>query len=258
MPTYPMIILSGCPRSGTTLLNRILNNHPDIRMTFEFHAFLNLNRSLPAYLWHLRRGIKQRNLREPGESHRRQMFETSIFLTRFFAALLPSWNKTITGEIVAQALHRALPDVQYVGDKYPEYYTKLDSLSKIDGAYNVVIYRDPRDVVRSTLQNVQTKWRNKKYITRMDTVEKICNNWREAIAAMERNPVHAVRYEALVSQPEETLKTLADYLKLDAAGFKHRQIKNDSIGKYQSGLSTEQIAEIESRLGDEMRRLNYL
>src|SRR5687768_17154722 len=176
MQTHPTIILSGCPRSGTSLLTCLLNNHPDIRMTFEFHAFLNLDRSLPAYFWHLRRGLKLRNLRDFQKSQTQQTLETGIFLTRFFAALLPSWNKTITGEIVAQALHRALPNVHYVGDKYPEYYAKLDSLSQIEGAYNIVIYRDPRDVVRSTLQNVQTKWRDKEYISRMDTIEKICNN----------------------------------------------------------------------------------
>jgi sulfotransferase family protein len=51
---YPFVLIVGCPRSGTTLLQRIVAAHPDIAVTFETHWIQDLleepgyPRALPA------------------------------------------------------------------------------------------------------------------------------------------------------------------------------------------------------------------
>ena len=64
-PRSPLIV-TGCVRSGTTILQRVLHRHPDIGLTNELQSFLGLGqRAGPTYLREvLRRGARRRNRHE--------------------------------------------------------------------------------------------------------------------------------------------------------------------------------------------------
>jgi hypothetical protein len=53
----PYVFIIGCPRSGTTLLQRIVDAHPDIAVVFETH-------SIPRWLEKRRGGYNLEYLRE--------------------------------------------------------------------------------------------------------------------------------------------------------------------------------------------------
>ena len=156
-------------------------------------------------------------------------------------------------------LSKLLPNTPIVGDKFPGYFRKLPQLTQIDNACTLVIYRDCRDVVQSTLRKAQTDWHNKRWVRRLDSAEKVAHRWVQAIELMEqhRDKVHIIRYEELVTNPGSVLARLGVYLQVDPAGFDQTIVRSTSIGKHKSGLTHEQLTVIHQIAGETMQRVGY-
>jgi hypothetical protein len=161
---------------------------------------------------------------------------------------------------VHTTLRAILPWAKVVGDKYPGYVYRLDRMASRSDLRCIVIYRDCRDVVSSTLAMVETEWKSTHFASQMDTPAKVATRWVRAIAQQERNAstILAIRYEDLVTQPGPVLARLANFLGLDPGGFEQSDVRPTSIGKHRGRLSTEALATIEAIAGDTMRRLGYL
>ena len=56
-------LVAGHPRSGTTVLTRLLNTHPEVEATFELGAFERLDTPYPEYRRGLRLGFRDRPVR---------------------------------------------------------------------------------------------------------------------------------------------------------------------------------------------------
>ncbi len=153
-----------------------------------------------------------------------------------------------------------LPWAKVVGDKYPGYIYRLDRMAARPDVRCIVIYRDCRDVVSSTLAMAATAWKNSRFVTAMDTPAKVAARWVRAIAQQERNAgaVLAIRYEDLVTQPGPIVARIGEFLSIDSAGFRQDLVRPTSIGKYKDRLSAEALAEVEAVAGDTMRRLGYV
>jgi hypothetical protein len=163
-------------------------------------------------------------------------------------------------ECIRSCLQSAFPQARVVGDKDPEYVFQLDAFAASPELKCIVIFRDCRDVVSSTLAKAATAWKKSRFVNAMDTPTKVATRWVHAIAQQERNAgaVLAVRYEDLVTQPGPTIVRLGEFLGLDAAGFKQKLLRPTSIGKHRGRLSAEALADIEAVAGDTMRRLGYV
>jgi hypothetical protein len=209
----PLFVL-GPPRSGTTLVAKLLNAHPQVLVTNETrivtffeHAF----RDLPTGD---RGGLHC--AREHGDEVVAALKEHGRSITEF------AYQKI--------AVAQKKKDVRYWGDKNPHVSSMLDVVNEwFPSAMFVPVRRDPRDTVCSILE----LW------SRMDVVpvrdpdlprweipdeklRKVCQTVFACITAEERflatvpdARTFRVDYELLVREPQQVLRPLfRDFLKL--------------------------------------------
>jgi len=257
-----MLIVCGHPRSGTTMLTQLLDSHPDIGMTYEFHNFLGVGKPWRQHLRLLRKRDRWRlpPIRLRG-GHRRwpSRFAGVLFQLCYAFGIAQLSRDPIDLDGMRRVLHRLFPRARVIGDKYPRYVFSLDRFSLVPELLIVVIYRDARDVVRSAIEQSKKDWRHTPLGARMATPAGAAQSWVRAIHAMDshRQFVHTIRYEDLVSQPGLVVLDLAVYLGVDPGGFRYRFIKPDRVGKHKQGLTEADLAVVEEVAGVTMRRLGY-
>jgi hypothetical protein len=247
-----LLVITGFPRSGTTLLNQIVSSHPDIEVSFEFR---NLNVPLPYtnYIAQLRANWQARRLLEwRGRFFRNALrtLKSAWFYYRFLSLLQSYEGQTIDAEIVLNSLKRIFPNKRYVGDKFPLYIERIPELSRISVARRIVIYRDIRHVVPSF---------HRKFAALGHETRTIAENWAKAMAltAEYQDSLHLIRYEDLLKNPQEIIQAMADYLDLAPEGFRHNIIRSNNDGDYRQKLSESELADIMDAAGEQMLHWDY-
>jgi hypothetical protein len=247
-----LLVITGFPRSGTTLLNQIISSHPDIEVSFEFR---NLNLPMPYadYMAQLRTNWQERRLLEWQGGFFRKPFSTlkSAWFYYRYRALLQSYaGQTIDAELVLKSLSRIFPKKRYVGDKFPLYMARIPELSSIHFARRIVIYRDIRHVLPSF---------QKKFAVLGHDARIIAENWTKAMAltAQYQDKLHLIRYEDLLKNPQEVIQALADYLELAPEGFRHQIVRPNNDGDYRQKLSESELADIMDVAGEQMQNWGY-
>jgi len=214
----PYLFIVGCPRSGTTLLRRVVNAHPWIAIPnrethwipefFEKRYGLTRDGMVTGELIPLllddprfaRLGFSQEQLRTLIEG---EPVSYSVFVTKLF-------------DLYGQAAGKPL-----VGDKTPGYVRRINTLHVLWPAARFVhLIRDGRDVflslrdwskVEKILGTLST-WR-------VDLVSTAALKWefdvrvgQEAGGRLGPELYYEIRYEALVARPEEECKALCAFL----------------------------------------------
>ena len=257
------LLVTGHPRSGTQLLQRLLNAHPDIRLTNEFGCFRTLG--VPRTLFAL--GILGRCwarrrlpiLTPPGLSPREHLQTSYAFEGRFLLRLRQMQPPLVHAADVEAILRSLFPPAHLVGDKLPDYVFNLNQFAGLDGVKTVVIYRDVRDVTASYLERLRAGWDRMPVFNAYDTPHKIAERWVEAARQMQKHEgeVFALQYEALVHRPERELARLAEWLDVDAGGFPRDLVRPSGVGSYRQRLSAEERAAVEAVAGPVMAELGY-
>lgn len=259
--TARAFLIAGHPRSGTTILNRIFNTHPEVASTFEFGAFRHLGSPWPEYRDGLRIAWRRKHRPllgvgegTPGARRRRSRW----FLARYLLALRGRRDGAIDLPVVREALARAL-GTTVVGDKLPAYVFALDELSAIAELRCVVIVRDCRAVVSSTLERVRTGWKGREWTDRFDSTRKAAANWVGAVESTERNAgrLHVLRFEDLLADRDAAIEGLGRFLDVDPAGFDASLLRPPGREKFRDTLDDEDLRAIRSVAGEAMRRWGY-
>jgi hypothetical protein len=119
-------------------------------------------------------------------------------------------------------------------------------------------------VTSSFLEKVRTVWQTRDWANELDTAEKIAYNWVGQIEQTEQlatqygpAQVQVVQYEQFVTEPQPVLRDLATWLGMTPVGFPLQQVRASSIGKYQQGLTENEIAQVETVAGATLHRLGY-
>jgi hypothetical protein len=251
-------------RSGTTLLRRLCDGHPDMTVTNEFGSFFNLHGAYTVYGWRLlwRWGqVQNKWAYDSAYVHKGgRRWRNLAFTLSYLRQLAVGRPQPVTVTAVAAALQRLFPTARLVGDKLPQYMPLLETLANQDGLSCIVIYRDCRDVTSSFLIKVRTTWRKRPWVAEVDTAEKIARRWVAYIELMERHAgqVYTIRYETLVQQPQQELSQLATWLGVNPAGFALQGIRDSSIGNYQKNLTQPELADLLAVAGPTLTRLGYL
>lgn len=259
------LIIGGHVRSGTTLLRNLCHAHPDIAVTMEFQNFIGLGKSYRAYArqilnqWWRNR---HRSFLHQGETetHWRPVLMSHLFVARYLVGLSRHRGSCIDACAVETALKTIFPTAFLVGDKMPHYVFRLSSLVEVDQLIRIIMYRDCRDVVSSALRMVRTDWRGRAFTKKYDTARKAAQTWVKAVEVMEchARKLHIIKYEDLVTAPEQEIPRLAGRLNVDSEGFPNGMIRKDSVGKHKPGLSEEQLAAVMEVAGPTLRRLGYV
>jgi hypothetical protein len=214
----PYAFFVGCPRSGTTLLGRIGDAHPDL-------AVIHETRWIPDW-WERRSGLTPEGHVTPRLIERLREHPRFVKLEVDPAAvnrLLDESDRPITyADFVAGLfdLFGAARHKRLVGDKTPRYVRSIPTLSDLwPRAKFVHLLRDGRDVCLSVLDwkkgatNFST-WREDPVSTTALWWEWQVRLGREAGRALGPARYYELRYEALVADPEAETAKLCAFLGL--------------------------------------------
>jgi Sulfotransferase family len=211
----PYVFIVGCPRSGTTLLRRIVDAHPDIAITRETHWITkvlegdggvspfapvshDLLPRLEAHPKFQRMGVDRSELEDL--LSREEPVSYAELVTRVF---------DLYGEAQGKRL---------VGDKVPDYVRYLPLLHRLWPAAKFVhLIRDGRDVCSSMLTRERfarrfATWDDDPIATGALAWEQLVRLGRESGAELPAGLYHEMRYEALVAEPAGECRTLCDFL----------------------------------------------
>jgi hypothetical protein len=196
-PQYRLALLGGHPRSGTTLLEQVLDTHPEVVSAEEteiFHnaAYLPLTRKFssdPPILSVLE-GAQADALQQSRADYLRSM---ELFLGGSLGGrLLIDKNPSLTFLIPAMA--RIFPEMKFV-----------------------IALRDPRDVCLSCfMQPLSLSQVSAAYLTLKDTVEEyasLMSLWL-TIRPLLKTPYLEVKYEDMVNDLESVAKRTLNFLDL--------------------------------------------
>jgi hypothetical protein len=260
---FPFFLL-GHDRSGTTML-RLMLDRGEVAIPAESMFLIDVEGSKPP----------DEVLREVWDHPRVQLWQLPGPPPEIPQGLDPkhAYRFALEAPFVAYA---AREGKTRWGDKTPAYIAHVDRLAAIwPDARFVVLVRDGRDVALSVL----------KMPFGPNNVWAAARSWARAVRqgreAAERYPgrVHELRYETLVTAPQDELAAVCDFLGLtyapemlaieqtDRAKLVEDQtgwftsvwdgITTDHVGKWRRELTAEQQDVFESVAGDELRLLGY-
>ncbi len=284
----PYLFIVGCPRSGTTLLQRLLDCHPQVAITPETHW-------IPRWFHdHQGKGItadgrvSKKLLRKlsphprfaelgvtPRRDHFRVKGEGRVSYARFVSSLF---------DLYGEQRHKPL-----VGDKTPGYAREISTLHALwTEAKFVHLIRDGRNVALSILNWERAKsWKPGEGAARFRTwaedpliTAALWWEWhvrlaREAGARLGAALYHEVCYEALVDRPADECRVLCDFLGVppDDALVRNyeEQVPNNSRGAdkhpwmpvtrglrdWQSQMPAAEVDRFEAAAGGLIEELGY-
>lgn len=291
------IFIGGDGRSGTTLLNVVLDSHPDLAVGPELHFAGPEN--LGPYILHCIDLIEKKDPRtigkalgenpdiKPGVQCVRRIQRAGFEIDDLKRLIPDAMQRTksdlesfpdrsvlvdLLGRLACERgkksrwgfkIMREIRNVRKYADVWPE-------------AQFVHIIRDGRDVAASQMLE-HGSWG-------YGDIEKAASGWvsviEEARASAQGLSYHEIRYEDLVTDPEPALRSLLSFLGVswDPAVLRHEQedhaffhthvrhpsrdaakkpINTSAVGRYRQDLSPEQIAGFEAIAMPKLRELGY-
>ena len=261
VPLFPI----GAARSGTTIVARILDAHPEILMTNETTVFLQLSHIIEKS----RDGIKS------GVIYGKEYHE-------LWADHLLEYAKDLIEEYYAKiAAQRNAQQLKYWGDKHPHHSS---CLSFIDNLYPearyIYILRDPRDVACSI-----AKMNSGSFVQALSAWKSFTIKYERFIEKLDPGRIYYLRYEELVGDytkgcrqlltwlgldfPVQVEKFLTQYKNIDAHAFQsgltqwqtlrlhHEKFKDKSVGRWKRETSRQDQEEAIREVGDYLEKYGY-
>lgn len=222
-PLNPYLFIVGCPRSGTTLLGRLVDAHPQI-------AVIHEGRFAPDF-FERRRGVADDGVVTPDlvdELLGYRPFRNVSVGREELEQLIGSGNHVLYSAFVSALfdLHGGAHGKRLVGDKTPHYVRSLPTLHHLWPAAKIVhLIRDGRDVSQSVLgwRKVTERGGSVARFSAFgeDPVATVACWWewlvrlgREDGAALGPDHYHEIRYESLVAKPASECERLCDFLRV--------------------------------------------
>jgi len=285
------IFIIGVPRSGTTLLYRILCKHPDL--AWFSHDYLKqwMTKQRQSYLNRYYTKLKNQNKKIPkseeslfvfGTKQRKPLEGTSripIEAATFWQIFLDSSKNNISEDTKSKLLtiiYNAQKDQKksrFV-NKSPYLNKKIFLVHKIfPDAKFIYIIRDPRSVISSALVRFEKEGKfsidgvveNPSIYKKFDFKEKWAYAYKEITEIVykffteNKNNMLTIQYEKLLEQPEETIKNLLEFCELEIPENIKEIIPSirDTTDKWKNNLTVEDEQKIFKIIGESLRKMNY-
>ncbi len=216
----PFVFIVGCQRSGTTLLQRVLNAHPQLAITPES----NWIPRLAAKRWALTEdGLVTSKLISRLLAHRK--FARLRLNEKQILAITREERRVSYSFLVSQIfdLYGEMQGKPLVGDKTPAYVRSIDILHRFwPSARFVHVIRDGRNVALSLLEWPKVHPKPGNFVTWNEDPLSTAALWwdlnvsrgREARKLLGPELYYEVRYESLVENPREECAALCAFLHL--------------------------------------------
>ncbi|MGQ0671774.1 MAG: sulfotransferase family protein [Hyphomicrobium sp.] len=262
IPNCHPLVISGAPRSGTSLLYNLFDQHPDVAwlvdegFLFEYLTDLGgegveiLLDAVPADIDQIVAGIRDKQVMPPvhlpyeQSKARGSVSEVTIAADwdeeAFRAALAKPRGRSPAGlwhwlaSALIAGMHR--PAVRFACMKSPDFGKSIVSaLATIPEARAIVIVRDPLYSIDSLKRS--REMRSAKLLTWPLIAQSIRSfqQLHDRISAADPTRFRAVRYETLVDDPEPVMRSLADWLEIP---FVPSLIQPTMRGEHWPGISS--------------------
>lgn len=243
------VFIVAAPRSGTTLIQAILNAHPQT-LGFDYETSIFTSQNI---------FNKSRYTRVLSEREIDRLFETSTDVVDFF----DKFTKTLADGRDAKII-----------EKTPHHITRLGFILKHFPRANVLhVYRDGRDAYCSA--------RAYQNIKRARDIGTYARYWAKCIASRRKHGNHPkildMSYEEFTKSPESSLKKVLHFIGLDyqpglldantygkyyrAANPNFKKlsepINTSSLGRWRTELTSEEVARFEKVAGHQLQALGY-
>ncbi|MEJ3749871.1 sulfotransferase [Actinomycetes bacterium KLBMP 9797] len=276
MGTHRPVIVCGCPRSGTTLLQLMLHAHPRLAIPPETRFVLEAYRHRRAFgdldAPDRRRALAGWIVDRPET----RFADLGLDADEVRAAIVagPGTLGSALGAVF-QAYARRFGKPRW-GDKRPAYVTNVAVLARLfPDAQFVHIVRDGRDCVASLKR---MPWHRGGVYQGVAAWARAVDHGRWAARVLGPSAYHELRYESLVANPEKELRALCGYLgeEFDPAmcdpaaqasvavpGYKtwhartHGAVGADRVGRWAGALEPWELGLCEAVLGDRLRACGY-
>lgn len=271
------ILITGVYRSGTTLISRMLNNHPDLSVTYDSVHYLRLSidRFRPVHEPENYRALVAETAARVSKRWERQIDLSAV--TRFLDGADRVDDAVIYHRLMTELLVDG-HDMEW-GEKTMLVWTRVpDFLGMFPNGRVVHVIRDPRDVLASNREVTYEKG-----LRYLDAAFACLHSMRHGLeyrACLDPGNYYLLRYEDLVGDPEGELRRLANDFELayaeemlDTRDFTERNgrrwtgnsayrattsgISRRSVGIHRDKLDRVETFFTEMIAGDAMRRLGY-
>lgn len=282
----PYVFVVGCPRSGTTLLQRMLDNHPLLALANDTHFIPRvLEKTLPAALDDALSGRPVPLTPELAKAvrgyHRFSRLELSDESVKGAIDRSSTYGELI-GHLYGELARREGKPL--AGEKTPDYVRHIPLLNALcPQARFVHIYRDGRDVALSLLQWATATKGPGRFKLWADEPMAVCALWwrwlvsagRTAGAGLGESLYIEVGYEELVDQPSHMLTKTADFLDLpmtpDMLSYHEGKMRTDKglsaknawlpptagLRDWRSQMPSRDVELFEALAGDKLETLGY-
>ncbi len=271
----PYVFVVGCIRSGTTMLQRMLDSHPELACTYDTHFIPPIIKDLP-------RGVDPPLTDEivaRVTGHRRfdrlELPAASVEAARAQATTFGAFVCGLYDE------YARLRGKRLAGEKSPGYCRHLPALHAIfPWTRTIHLLRDGRDVALSIMN--WGKGPTKLELFRTEPVG-VCALWwqwdvrvgRRDGAMLGGDHYREVRYESLVAEPEPAMRDLASFLGLAYApqmvAYHEGRQRSDpglsakaawlpptpGLRNWRTQMSARDVELFEALAGDELARAGY-
>jgi hypothetical protein len=237
------VFLVGSARSGTTLLQRMLNAHPLIAIAPETHYVrtylygrghrrLRSTRDVDELLRAIVRSSAFTESGVDADAFRRACMRTD----RSHGAILTTWLRQF-GD---------LHDASVVGEKTPNHVRHINELTAlVPGARFVHIVRDPRGVVNSVRA---TPWSKGACVLDAGVWDRSVRDARRA--ERQGRPVLTIRFEDLVTQPEQTLRPVLQFIgvEFDPVVLAHESVADPTVNVEREPWKADTLRPVDARV----------
>lgn len=272
------IFIVGAPRSGTTMLQYRLRNHPNISLpTGESHFFIPLYRNQENYD-DLSRPENIRSVLQAMYDQSREFLETDLHGLKFdierLALELHAEGRHTMPAIISGIFEKNArgEGKKRWGDKTPYYVMHLPKLLEwFPDAQIVHLIRDGRDVALSLFGRQHDFSVYNAYFA-AEYWESYVEKGRALGRQLAPHQYLELRYEDFLAQPEDSMKVICSFLgEAYSAGLfevapvevpgktplVHKPLQADNAGKWRSKMTPFQIRAFESVAGNTLRALGY-
>ncbi|MDZ7833617.1 MAG: sulfotransferase [Desulfobacterales bacterium] len=197
--SFRLVFVGGSPRSGTTLVQRLLDSHSDIAGGPELNSLQEIT--------HLYENMVKRI-----DDKRINFYFNKTELKAIFRDFIDSLFR------IVHERH----NVKIISEKTPPNVLAFETLSEIvDDAFFIFVVRDPKDIVAS-LKKVRKRALEKKQSVPAHvknlflSVDCVYEHFKAGFSFYEKNKdkTFIVKYEDLVNNPGKTAKDIVDFLGL--------------------------------------------
>ncbi|MCF8003009.1 MAG: sulfotransferase [Chromatiaceae bacterium] len=282
--TNSPIFVTGTYRSGTTLVTRMLNNHPDLWVTFDSVHFLRhyFDRYNP-----IEDLENVHSLLIAAKGQILSRLDLDIKPTELIDSMIRKYGLGrlsyghIYDDLMRSLAVQQKPRFQRWGEKTVLSWLAIPSfLSMFNGGKVITVYRDPRDVM-SSFKKLTTApapgYLNTAFVA-LDCFNSIQLNERR----FSPKNFMTVNYESLVRNPKEVCMSVCDFIELDFVPemldvnvFKDKtgrsrwngnsafhgdftEITAKGIGNWEKELTRWEVGFLERIAGEKMREFGYL